>query len=193
MERSFKKNKKGISGQIMLLIVMAIILIAIVLMVYIFTLIGAPLQSIMQDTSGILSDTMQSTNDPDLINASQASFEPALRSLNNLEWFSYTIAIMAFLVFLIMCFYVRVYPFLIFIWIVLIIVLLALSLYLTSAYQGLASDDGLGGYYTAWENTDFMLKNLPFIILILGIGGGIIMFMLASKEQSVEAGGGGPL
>lgn len=180
------KNKKGLANQIILLMVMAVVLILIMGLVFIWQLIGPPLQNTLQSSNTILQDTMSSTQDQKLINASQASFGNAAASLNNLEWFSYTMFIMMFLVFLIMCFYVRVYPFLIFIWLILVVLLFITSLYFAVTYQDLRADATLGSYYQSWENTDFMLKNLPAIVLIVGIVGGIIMFMIANRSPEVE-------
>lgn len=185
------EDKKGLATQIILLIVMGIILMAIVLGLYIFHLIGAPVQSIVGGVGGVgevLTESIQGTENQELIDASASSFEPALKTFNNLEWIAYVFFILAFLIFIFMCFYIRVYPFLIWIWIVFIVILVILSLYLTNAYQGLVQDPTLNGYYSSWENTDFMLKNLPAIISVLGTIGAIIMFILASKEQEIEGG-----
>lgn len=188
--RKLIKDKKGISNQIMLVIIMGIVLAMIVLLVFLSHLILPPLQSVSQDTNGIIQETFQSSGDQNLIDAGEASFQPAAESLNNLEWMSYTLVILSFLVFLIMCFYVRTYPFLMFVWIIMMVVLIFISLYLTTTYQGLVTDDTLGGYYTSWENTDFILQNLPIILVFVGIIGGAIMFMLASRDRESELGGG---
>lgn len=190
MERNLRNDKRGIASQIMIVIIMGIVLAMLMLFIFIGQLIGPPLISTLQDTNGILQETMQSTNNENLTSAAQASFQPAADSLNNFEWLSYTLIIMVFLVFIVMCFYVRTYPFLLFVWIIMIILLVVMAIYLSVVYQDLATDNTLGGYYTSWENTDFILQNLPAIILILGIVGGIVMFILSSREQEAEIGGG---
>lgn len=188
------KNKKGqaqLSGKIVIIIVMAIVLITLVLGIFLFQLVGPPLVSTLQDTSGILTETMQTSGNEPLQNATASSFTPALQSLNNLEWLSYTLFIVMFFTWIIMCFYVRSYPFLLIIWIVLVIIMIVLSIYLAVVYQDMRIDPGLSDYYQSWENTDFMLKNLPVVVTILGIVGGIVMFVLASRDQEAEVGLGG--
>lgn len=188
-----KKNKKGLGRQLMLLLIMGIILILIILLAFVGHLILPPLVSTMQDSNTILQDTFESTNDQNIIDAGQASFEPASRSLSNLEWVSYFMIILSLLIFVIMCFYVRIYPFLLGFWIILIVILMIISIYMTVVYQDLRTDPQLGSYYTSWENTDFVLRHLPLLVLAIGIVGGIIMFSLASRSQEVEISGGTPL
>lgn len=186
--KNLKKDKKGLASQIMIIIVMALVIGFIILLIFLGQLVFPPLVSVSQDANVILQDTFQASGDSDLQAAGEASFQPAADSLNNLEWVSYTMVIIMFLVFLVMCFYVRTYPFLMFIWIILIILMLILSIYLAVVYQDLAADPALGDYYTDWKNTDFVLQNLPFLVVILGIAGGIIMFILSSRDQEAEIG-----
>lgn len=191
-----RKNKKGVAQQMLLLLIMAGVLIGIIGVFWIFSLVGPPLLSSTGTAKTIIQDSFQATNDQNLINASNNSIVPALETVNNLEWFSYGVIIMMFLAFIIMCFAVRVYPFLIFFWIVLVIIMVILSVYLTVAYQDFKTDSSLNAYYSSWENTDYILRYLPAIVTALGILGGIIMFILSSREQEAEAysyAGGYPL
>jgi len=194
MRSLIKKDKKAqsqLGGKIMIIIVMAIVLIMLILGFFLFQLVGPPLVSTLQEASGVISNTMQSTGDEALVNASASSFEPALQSMNNLEWISYTLFIVMFFTWIIMCFFVRSYPFLIIIWVILMIIMVVLSIYLAVVYQDMRTSPGLAEYYQSWENTDFMLKNLPVVMTILGIIGGIVMFVLASRDQEAEIGQGG--
>ena len=185
------KNKKGIGNKIVFIVIMAVILLVLILGFFLFQLIGPPLVSTLQETSGIISNTMASSNNEVLQNASASSFEPALQSMNNLEWLSYTLFIVMFLTWVIMCVYVRAQPFLILIWIILMIIMVVLSLYLAVVYQDMRTSPGLADYYQSWENTDFMLKNLPVVMVVLMVVGGIVMFILASRDQEAELGVGG--
>lgn len=190
--RSLIKEKKGLADKIILLLVMGFVLIMIFVFLFLAQLVLPLMVGLSQETNLQIRDAFQQTGDENIINASQVSFEPASQSLNNLEWISYTLFIIVLLVFLIMCSYVRTYPFLIFVWIVLMLVLLFLSLYLVVSYQDMVADATLGGYYTSWENTDFMLKNLPVIVLFMGVIGGIIMFFVSrNSEQALDQTGVG--
>lgn len=184
------KNKKGMGNKLVFIIIMAVILVVLILGFFIFQLVGPPLVSTLQDTSSIISTTMSTSNNEVLQNASASSFEPALQSMNNLEWLSYTLFIVMFLTWVIMCFYVRAYPFLIILWIVLMLIMVVLSIYLAVVYQDMRTSPGLAEYYQSWENTDFMLKNLPVVMVVLMVVGGIVMFVLASRDQEAELGVG---
>ncbi len=185
-----KKNKKGLAGNIMLLIVFGIVLVFIILLIYAGSLILPILTPNLQEMGTLANDAMQSTNNQDIQYASNNSIVPATESLNNMEWIGYTMMIFMFLVFIVMCFYIRVYPFLMWIWIVLIVILVFVSMYMTVAYQDLRADSQLGDYYKAWGNTDFVLRNLPVVVFILGVIGGIVMFMVSSRDGAMEQGGG---
>ena len=167
---------------------MAVVLVSLILVFFVFQLIGPPLVSVVQTSNTIIQESLASSGDGNLTAAGEASFQPAADSLNNFEWISYTIFIVLILTWLIMCFYVRTYPFLMVIWILLVIVLVALSLYLSVVYQDLRLDPTLGTYYQSWENTDYFLQFLPAIVVIVGIIGGIIMFAILSRDNEAELG-----
>lgn len=186
------KNKKGVSGQILTLMIVGFILIGILIIGFLFSVIGPILTPTLQDANSVAQQAFQQSGDQNIINAGQSSFQPAADSLNNLEWLSYTMLIVMFLVFFIMCFFVRAHPYLLPIWIVLVVVLLFCAIWLSVAYQELRTDPLFQSYYTAWGNTDFALQNLPLLVLIGGIIGGIIMFGI-SKNNSEATGEAGPI
>jgi hypothetical protein len=183
------KNKRGEAnpgGQIVLLLVMGVVLVLLVLSLFLWQLVGPPLVSTIQTAGTISTQAFQSTQDADIISAGASSITPAVDSLNNLEWVSYTLFTLLFLTFIIMCFFVRVYPFLVVFWIIIVVILFIASLYLTTTYQDMRTDPSLG--YTSWENTDFMLRNLPVLIFVVGLVGGIVMYIIASKDKEIDAG-----
>lgn len=180
------RNKKGLSTGLSILIVMGIVLFVLIAMLFVAQTTLPIIQGTLGDVNVVLQEAVQETGDTGLINASQSSFQPATDSLQNFEWITYTVFIFLFITFIIMAFYVRTYPFLIFIWIIMIIILLFASIFLTVAYQDLAASD-LGVYYSAWENSHWLVSNLPIVVLAIGIIGGIVMFILASREQEAES------
>lgn len=186
-----KKGEGNPGSQIMLLLIMGVVLVMIVLGLFFWQLVGPPLVSTAQTANGIVVDVFANSNDQNLITAGESSFTPAGETLNNLEWVSYTLFTLLFLTFIIMCFFVRVYPFLIIFWIIIVTVVFISSLYLTVAYQDMRTDTSLG--YQSWENSDFMTKNLPVVIFFVGISGGIVMYIIASKNKEIDVGGAYPL
>lgn len=185
------RNKRGFIDKTLGLVVFGVVLIFIVLIVYFGSLLMPILTPNLQTAGTLVNDAFQSVDNEPIQNASTAVIVPATNALNNMEWLSYSLMIVCFLAFLIMCFYVRTYPFLLWIWIIMIIIIVFVSIYLTVAYQDLRADATLGQYYQSWENTDFMLRNLPIVMLIIGIVGGVIMFILSSRDAAAEQVGGG--
>lgn len=177
------KNKKGFFNQLAIVVILAVVLICIILFAWVGGIIGPIISTTGNDVSNSLHEA--TLNDPDLSNASDTAFIPANEGLQNSEWIVYFFIIILFLTFIIMAFYVRTYPFLAFIWIGIIIVLAMISIYLSNAYQEIASDGTMN--LQSWENTHFLLSNLPQIVVIIGIIGGIAMFILSSREQEAEA------
>lgn len=172
----------------MTVVIMGIILGMLMLFVFIAQLAGPLLFGSVGDLGNTIKQGVENSGNPNLIAAQNSSIEPAIQgSVNNFEWITYSVLIVMLLGFIIMCFYVRTYPFLIFVWIAMIVILLLVSLILAYSYQETAASS-VSGYYDAWENSDFLLKHLPVIILMTGLIGGIIMFVVASREE--EIGGG---
>lgn len=175
------------------MMIWALVLIFIILLVWAGAVVLPILTPTLHDVGSITTEALHSANDPAITQATDASIVPATETLNNMEWISYTLMILMFMAFLVMCFYVRTYPFLIWIWIIMIVVMIFVSIYLTVAYQNLRNDPMLGSYYKEWGNTDFVLRNLPIVIFVLGVVGGIIMFMIPKDTATEQAGGGVPL
>lgn len=181
------KGKKGFQKQIMIVIIIGLVFG----MLIIFSYAGMLFFPILTDSFGTLSGILQeatseaNTGNQALENATQASFVQANRGVQQLEWIVFTMFVFLMITMLIMCFYVRTYPFLIFVWILMILILTFGSLFLANAYQDLRSGE-LSEVYTSWENTDYYLQWLPHIVVIIGVIGGIIMFVLASKQPEAE-------
>lgn len=178
-------NKKGLSNQIMVVIVMGMIIGLIIVFSYAGMLFFPLVSDSFSTLGGIMSDVSQETGNPAIQNATSSSFTPAVEGVQQLEWISFTIFVFLIMTMLIMCFYVRTYPFLVFIWILIIVVLVFFSIFLANAYQDLRVGS-LGDVYTSWENTDYYLQWLPHIVMVIGIIGGIIMFVLASRQPEAE-------
>lgn len=183
-------NKSGFVDGMMKVIVWAAIFSFFILMVYAGGMILPILVPTAQEVLTTAGDAMQSTGDANIQAAADVAITPINQSLNNAEWMAYTMLILMFLSYIVMCFYVRTYPFLLWIWIIMIVILCICSIWMTVAYQDMSADSELGAYYHDWGNVDFALRNLPAIVFILGVIGGIIMFMLSNRDSAAEMGGG---
>lgn len=181
-------NKKGIYNQTIIVIVIAFFLGAILLLVFLGSIFLPVISKVGTDVTSAFQSQVAQQGDANLTAASTAAIEPVGTGLLTLEWISYGIIIFTFFSFLLMCYYVRTYPFLAYIWILLIVMLLVVTLMLTVSYQNIISS---GGYAAeaiqGWENTNFIMNYLPHIVLAIGILGGILMFILSPRDTEAEA------
>jgi hypothetical protein len=139
------------------------------------------------EINSIIQNASLTTGNGNLTLATTSVLGQTNTGIQQLEWISYTIIIILLLTFVMLCFYVRTYPFLAFIWILIIVFLGGLSIFLTSAYQDIQSKGGfIGDALNSWENTNSLALWLPYIIVGIGIIGGIIMFVLATRESEVQ-------
>ena len=179
-------NKKAqLSGKIM-----AIIIFGLVIGLFIvFAWVGLIALPILSDSMGELGSTMiimsHETGDEQIINATEPAFTPVVEVANNMEWVTFTVFIIMLLTLLLMGFYVRSYPFLAFVWIFIVLILVFVSLFITTAYQEMRVG-ALGSVYQSWETTDFYLRYMPHITFLIGLFGGIILFALGSNQPDQE-------
>jgi len=62
---------------------------------------------------------------------------------------------------------------------------------ISNAYELLRADETLGSTFAKFVGSNFILNNLPMIIAVVGIAGGIIMFSRLGKKEEQFAGYGG--
>lgn len=181
-------NKKGFYNQMMIVLILGIVLGAIVIGFFIFGLISPILISTAGTFGDVLNQTTTTANDGNLTFATQSSFTNAVSAVQQISWLPWVLFVFMILALIIMCFYVRTYPFLAFFWIVIVVLLGIISIVLTNAYQDIVNQGGdLANAYLSSTSSHYMLSYLPHIVIAIGIIGGIIMFMLASKDSEAEA------
>lgn len=181
-------DKKGFYNQLQVVIVMAMVLGALIVLIFAGTMFFPVIADVGKDLNSAFQGAVQETNDTGLIVASEASFGSANKVLQSFQWISYTMIVLLFLTFIVMAFYTRTYPFLAFIWIAVVICLVFISLIFSISYRNMVTDAGdLSLAYESWKNHHFMMLYLPHIITVIGIFGGVVMFILATKDQEAEA------
>lgn len=183
-------NNRGLFNQILIVLVLAIALGTVFLLYFVWVL-TAP---IVVDLTGMATQSIvnATNNQPDgnLTFASQNSFPIAERSANHLEWIGFFVLIALLMGFLMIAFYVRTYPFLAWVWILVILIMVFIGILLSVSYTNLKeSSSYLNNVYSNWETDNFILSYLPHLITGFGLLGGIILFMLATKDPEAEAGG----
>lgn len=179
------KGKRGFYNQLMIVVVLGMVLGGIMLLFW----IGGMVLPIISQTSGDLNSIIQSastdTGDANMSMATEASFGNVNKTVQNFEWVYFTLIIFVFITFIAMCFYVRTYPFLAFVWLLIIFILVFISIFLASSYQDVSATGDLG--YSSYQTSGFYMSYMPYIFAVIGIIGGIVMFILATRDQEAEA------
>ena len=181
-------NKKGIYQQYMLIMVVFIALATIMLVFWGLSAIVPTGASLVKDLTSEVSGMVVSTGDQNLTNAISPQLNAIDSTVNNFEWVIYMLLICSFIGFIALCFYVRTYPFLIFFWIFGMIIMVVISLFITNAYQSqTGGDDYIATASKAWTSNHYLMSNLPIIFVGVGVLGGIVLFILISKDPEAEA------
>jgi len=181
-------NKKGLSGQIMTVLIITMVLVFIIIAFW----VGSMILPLLTGTGGLLINQLSSSinaNSPntELANASNIALNTASSVLGVVETIVYLVMIFLFLGFIALAYYVRTYPFLAFFWVFILIGLVFLSMIISNSYTLASQNPTISGYYTTWGSNDFLMSNLPIIVLVVGVVGGIFLFILASREPEAEA------
>lgn len=173
-------NRKGLTGALITVLLMILVLVFIIIL-YAFVSFTGP---VLTYTTTLATDTLASVDAPGtaLTNATETVFVPVNEGLGNLEWLSYFLLIIMVIGFMMLCFFVRTYPFLIIFWLLFVTVIVFSTIYISSAYEDLSSsNDDIGNAYRNWETNNFLLAYLPGITSAIGFLGGIVLFILASR------------
>lgn len=180
-------NNRGFAQQIWVVIMLGLVMVGIIVLFFAWSLAGPIITQSTGELNTLLQSTATSTGDSGIINASQSTFQPASEGINVLEWLSFFMIIMLFLTMIIIASFVRTYPFLAFVWIFIIVILVFVSIFITVAYQDITSGSGyLADTYASWESSHYILLNLPIIVVAVGIIGGILMFILSTRDREAE-------
>lgn len=179
------KNKRGVGGQLIAMIIIIILLGVMILGLFVWGLVAPPLVDAVNELTGGLQEVGK--EDADISEAIDASFVQGNNMVAQLEIVSYLILFGFFIGFIILAFSVRTYPFLLGIWIAGVIVLTFLGLFLSISYTDLIEGDAyLSEVYSSWGMQHFLLSNLPHLIVVLGTIGGIILFVIVTTGGEVE-------
>lgn len=180
------KRIMGKTGQIQNSVFMIFILIGILLLgailFFVYSLLAPPVVASANTLSTALQEV--SSQDAEIGGTINDTAIPILSATKNLEWFGYGVLVSFLFGYFIILFYVRSYPFLIYIWMGLVLILVFLSIFLASSYNDISGQDIGGGLtYQSWALNDYILGNLPIIISGIGVFGGVVLFVLVSRDQ----------
>lgn len=178
-------NNKGLVGQYMILIVMGIVMFCLMVLYWTYSLVAPPLTYAIDLGTSTLQQGV--SGDGNLSFAVNSTFVPVNESLDNLRWLSYSLMIIAFLAFIMICSFVRTYPFLLPFWLLIVFILAFLAIYLGNGYQNVAiSGNVIGEQYQSWSANDYFMRYLPHIIVVFGLLGGFVLLVLVSRDNTAE-------
>lgn len=187
IKRRNRINNRGQTKNIFLgIFVMALFFIFIVIGFYIYGLSAPIVGSVVNTATDEL--VTASSDDSAIFNATNSTFVKVNEGVQfNLEWVSYAIFIVLIFSFLIIAFFVRSYPWLVVVWLGIVIIMVYSSILMADSYQDLASSGGLvGEAYQNWQQQDFLFNYYPTIIGTLGLIGGVVLFIFALRGNSQE-------
>jgi len=164
----------------MIVVIFLIALGIIVIGFAIWGLVGPVTVQQSQSLGGLIVSSADDTGNPDVSNAANIAINPAIEALGVFEWMGTFILIVLLLGFMVIAFYVRTAPFLVFIWIGGMFILVVASIFISTSYIEMASGS-LGNFYLQWGANDFIMRNLAQLMSVAGVMGAIILFTLVAK------------
>lgn len=107
--------------------------------------------------------------------------EPGLEPL---KWISYSVIIATIISFLVGNYLVRANPLWIVPYIFVIMLAVIISVPVSNAYEEIMQDPMLGSTFIQFTGQAYIFLNLPIWVLIIGVMGGIVMFINILRDKS---------
>lgn len=180
------KNKRGFVERYLAIVYLFFVILIILGIFYIAAIITPFILNTSNTAFTAVHSASIISGDSRIQNAT-IIFDNTNTAIQGTSWIPYTLFIFLIMGFFGCAYYVRTERFFVFVWIFFIIILLVLTISLTVGYQMLISD----GSYSAttlqsFQNQNFMLLNLPWIVLGMGILGGIVLFILSPHDTTTQ-------
>lgn len=184
-------NRKGELAEQFTFILMMVAVLALI--IAIIALVGLAAPPVIGEGKVAINQiqTAIHTNNPgsSLENSSSVATQAVYQGLGAMEILSYLMFIGLFVGYLIIAYYVRTYPYLAFVWIGLVVILVMLSIFISIAYQNAkATTTDLNNFYTSWGTNDFLLSHLPELATVLGLISMVLLFAIRGSEPQTEEG-----
>ena len=171
------KNKKGSFVDLFIFMIFAFILVVTIgLLLYVFGIAEDGLHDAMDDMT--FGDG--STNTSDVINASVGSTNI---SLSALYWLSVLIIFGMILGIFIGSYLVTTKPVFFVPYLFILIIAVIVSVPISNTYETLRSTPELASTFANFIGANYILNNLPMIVVIIGVIGAIIMFSRMGRKE----------
>lgn len=182
-------NKKGFYNQIILI---AVLILLFALIIGGFTLFSI-IQPVLKDASGSFTDAFRSINTitpstdvgGNLTEATQVSTEVLDNTMLIGDWLGYVALFVLMFGFFIIAYNVKAHPVLAIIWIFAIVAMTIVSFIISNAYTNVSTGE-LNALYLANPTNDFIMRYLPYIIIGLGVIGGLILLTISNRQLENE-------
>lgn len=179
-------KKKGFLNQVMIVLIIVVVIIVIM---GLFTL-GSIVLPIIAGEGAALSSTIQSSVADsgviELQNATQVSTDTVINVLGVMEVIVYLFFMGLVIGFIFIAYYVKTYPFLAWFWIGIMAIVVIMAMIMSNIYQEASVEGDLSSFYTTWGTNDLLMNYLPHIFTFIGVFGGVILFVIISRDSEVE-------
>ena len=180
---------KGQAQGILVVLIMAGLLAAIIVFFYFYS-IAMPIVSTTTNDINSMVNGIAGTDTPDNGNITEnlGIATKSIQGVNNvLSWFGYLMFFGLLLGFLIIAFNVRTHPYLSVFWIFIIVALGLVSMWLSNSYEEIKTGDSyVRAAYESNVVSDFVMTYLPHIVIFFGLIGGLLLFVLVSRDPEME-------
>lgn len=169
--------------------IFGVIVVGILMFMFVIGIFVIPIVATLIQSSGLTIgdtiDTLPSVDDSlNVTQNLQTMSDPVFTSFRFMEWITY-ILIIGFIAMIIgVAAFSRTYPIIAIPYVIIILALAVSGMFISSAYNDIA---GANAYVRTWTMTDFMLMHLPAVIIVIGLIGGVAMFILITTRPEAIA------
>lgn len=178
-------NRKGLLNEIWIVLIMIGVFMAII---GIYALVGMTAPLVIgegKDLTQTLRSAASDSGDNNIIAAANVTLNTTEGSLDSVKYLVYFGFLGLLIGYIFIAATVRTYPGLAFFWIIFMVLLTIGSMFISDAYQSQASDSLMGSYYSQWQENNFIMINLPFIVGFFGVLSGILLFVIAHNRDGL--------
>lgn len=168
----FSKNRKG--GIMDIFVAMAMALVLIVVLVLLTFSANTVKTKMLQQAPAIQSSFSNDTNVSQII---ENTVGGVTSSYDTFKWISVLLIFGFFLSILVSAFLVKTHPAWFIGYVLMIIIAVVLSVYVSNTYEKLMNDSTLAATFLGFTGANYIFLYLPIWILVIGIIAGILMYI----------------
>jgi hypothetical protein len=180
-----KKNRKGLLNQIMIVVILITVIIAIIGVFSLASIVLPVLTGEGIEVATLLQTSMNESGIAEMNDAGQVATSTTINVLGIFELLVYLFFFGLVIGFIMVAYYVRTYPFLAFFWAGGMVITTIIAMIMSNAYEQAKTGD-LAQFYNTWGTNDLLMSYLPHIMAVVTIVGGIVLFVLVSRDSEGE-------